>query len=231
MKKMLIALLAICSWSAWAENLTAKDGTLYRNVTIVSANPERMLIVHDGGGCQVEFKDLAVALTVEQRQTVEEQLRYYVERTERLEKARAERVAFETAQRSQGKVEFEGGWVTPLEREEILLNREERKLELERKRMQLAKDKAALEKEQLQTEQARYLLEGETRGSTSSFSYGYYRPYRKNCIPSLPCRHNYHCARHSGYRSAGTSIIYGGQSNPYITFENAASYNRGPFNR
>lgn len=231
MKIGLILWITVSCLSAWAEDLTAKDGTVYRNVTIVSANPERMLIVHNGGGCQVEFKDLAEALSVGQRRTVEEELRYYVERTERLERGRIEREAFETAQREKGLVEFEGGWVTPMQREEIVLNRAERKLELERKRVQLAKEMVELEKEQLQTEQARYLMEGETRGSSSTFTYGYYRPYRNDCIPSLPCRHNYHCARHSSYRSSGTSIIYGEQHNPYITFENAASYNRGPFKR
>ena len=154
-----------------------------------------MLIVHDGGGCQVEFKDLAEALSVEQRRMVEEELRYYVERTEWLEKVKAEREAFEMAQREKGRVEFEGAWVTPLEREKIVLNRAEQKLELERKRLQLVQEKAAFEKEQLQkTETVRYLLEGESRRATT-FTYGYYTPYNGDCIYPVPYRYKNGCTK------------------------------------
>lgn len=226
----------LCCLTVAADNLTAKDGTVYRNVTIVSADPDRMLVVHDGGGCQVYFKDLADhSLTADQRKTVEEELRYYVKRTQRLEKIRAEQEAFELVQREKGRIEFEGGWVTPFEREEILLNREERKLELERKRIQLAKEKAQLEQELLQTEKARYLLEGESR-RTTTFTYGVYSSYRGDCIYPVPYRHKKHWAqpktRHSTIRSGcNNGIIYTSQNNPYICTDGASSYNRGPFNR
>ncbi len=82
MKALLSILSALCCLTVAAENITAKDGTNYRNVTIISADPDRMLIVHDGGGCQVSYKDLLPdSLSADQRKTVEEELRYYVQRS------------------------------------------------------------------------------------------------------------------------------------------------------
>jgi hypothetical protein len=237
MKSILIAFIAIGCFTTWADNLTTKGGKVYQNVTIVSANPERMLVVHDGGGCQVDFKNLADhSLTAEQRKTVEEELRYYVKRTERLERVRAEREAFEMAQREKGRVEFEGGWVTPMEREEILLNRAERKVELERKRVLLAKERAELEKELLQTERARNLLEGESRRGTTYVSYGYYRPYRRDCVYPDPYRYEPDCSWRKNDRSMlnvgfNNSLLNKSQSSACFSFDNVSTYNRGPFNR
>ena len=216
MKICFFIISILCCLSVSAENLTAKDGTVYHNVTIISADPDRMLIVHDGGGCQVNFKDLKPdSLTVEQRNKVEGELRYYVLRTKRLEMIRLEKEVFEAEQRQKGLVEFEGGWVTPLEREGILIGRAARKVELERKRVQLAKEKAELEKQQLQTEKARYLLEGESRRGSTYITFGYTSRFRRNCYYPVPYRHDCSWSRNSSY----------------IRCDDAAAYNRGPFYR
>lgn len=212
----MIGLMAVLH--AGAAELETVAGTVFHNVTIISADPERMLIVHDGGGCQVDFKDLKTdSLTPEQRTKVEKELRYYTQRAKRQELIRLETEEFEAEQRQKGLVEFEGGWVTPLEREEILISREERKVELERKRVQLAKEKAELEKQQLQTEKARYLLEGESRRGTTYITYGYTSSFRRDCgYPVLYAPH-----RGNAWPKSST----------YITQDGAAAYNRGPFNR
>ncbi len=230
MKKLLILMTSVLSFSAAAGNLTAQDGTVYRNVTIVSANPEEMLIVHDGGGCQVRYEDLMPdSLTAPQRRKVEEELEYYAQRQQRLEKARAERERFEAAQREKGLIEYEGAWMTPLEKEELLLLREERRLAMEQQRLQLARERAQLEKEQLETERARDLLEGERRGSTS-FYYGTYSSVSRGC--SGPYRSNRRDSKPRTPRSsAGPRVFTSDEANPYISTENASLYNRGPFNR
>lgn len=230
MKKLLILVTAAVGLSASAENLTAGDGTVYRNVVIVSADPEEMLIVHDGGGCQVRYDDLVPgSLSEPQRRKVEKELMYYAERQARLEKARAERELFEAAQREKGLIEFEGAWMTPLDKEALLLKREERRLEIEKQRLQLARERAQLEKEKYETERARYLLEGENRDS-SYFYYGTYSsvtrggsgPYRNSRCPSKP---------RSRQSSSAPRIFTSEEQNPYISTEGAALYNRGPFNR
>jgi hypothetical protein len=233
---MLTVLFAIACVVVQADNLQTLSGQVYKNVTIISADPDRMLIVHDGGGCQVNFKDLKPdSLTSAQRTKVEEELEYFVQREKRLEKMRLETEEFEEAQRQNGLVAFEGGWVTPVQREEILQNREQNKLELERQRVALAKERAELEKEQLQTEKARYLLEGETR-NTTVITYGYYTPYRTDCIYTVP--HGY---RNSGNKPRNNhwnnssdyydNVILQPKDNPYIRVDGASFYNRGPMNR
>lgn len=218
MKVLLFILSALCGLSVAAENLTAKDGTVYHHVTIISADPDRMLIVHDGGGCQVDFKDLKPdSLTAEQRDKVESELRYYTLRSKRLDKIRLDTEVFKAEQRLKGLVEFEGGWVTPLEREEILIAREERKVELERKRVQLAKEKAELEKQQLQTEKARYLLEGESRRGTTYITYGYTSSFRRDYFYPVPYHFGRDCSR------SGNSA--------HSTRDGAAANNRGFLNR
>jgi hypothetical protein len=204
--------------AVYADNLQLANGTVFKNVTIISADPDRMLIVHDGGGCQVDFKALIPdSLTTEQRMKVEEELSYYVLRTKRLEIIRLEAEEFAAAQRQKGLIEFEDGWVTPVQREEILQNREQSKLELERQRVVLAKERAALEKEQLQTEKARALLEGESQRGTTYFTYGYTSSFNRDCFYPMPYRH--------GRANAWT------KNSPYITTEGANLYNRGPLNR
>lgn len=219
MKTTILSIIFLVSaLRAGAADLQTVKGIVFHNVIIISADPDRMLIVHDGGGSQVAFKDLKPdSLTPKQRNKVEEELRYYSQRRKRLEKIRLEAEVFEAEQRQKGKVEFEGGWVTPLEREEILIAREERKFEQERRRVQLAKEKSELEKQQLQTEKARYLLEGESRGGTTYISYGYTSRSRRDCHYPVPYNFGRECS--------------GSGNSTYITRDGAATYNRGPFNR
>ncbi|MDF7806722.1 hypothetical protein P4E94_04675 [Pontiellaceae bacterium B12219] len=201
-----------------ADNLQLSNGTVFKNVTIISADPDRMLIVHDGGGCQVDFKDLKPdSLTAGQRVKVEDELRYYALRTRRMELIRLQTEEFEAEQRRKGLLQFEDGWVTPAQRENILQKREERKLELERQRVALAKERAALEKEQLQTEKARALLEGETQRGTTYFTYGYTSRLDDNCFYPVPYR----------YARGGAWT----KKSPYISTKGADAYNRGPMNR
>ncbi|MDF7800673.1 hypothetical protein P4C99_14440 [Pontiellaceae bacterium B1224] len=228
MKKTILCIIFLVSaLHAGAADLQTSSGVVFKNVTIISADPDRMLIVHDGGGCQVEFKDLKPdSLTVEQRSKVEEELRYYTQRSKRLEKIRLETEEFEAEQLQKGLVEFEGGWVTPLERENILIAREERKVELERKRIQLAKEKAELEKLKLQ--------ERETRSATV-MTYGYYTPVRTDCFYTLPRGHRKPGSKpgnNHGNNSEGrkNNVIRSG-NNSCIVVDGVAFYNRGPFNR
>lgn len=231
MKKLLAILVSFSCLAAWADDLKTKDGTVYKNVTIVSAKPEHMLIVHDGGGIQVYFKDLVPdSLTAEQRKIVEREIKIYAERADRLEKARIEREAFELAQREKGLIEYEGIWMTPLEKEELLLKREERRLELEKQRLLLAQEKAALEREKLETERARYLLEGESNRGRTTITYGYSSSYRGDCYYVRP--HYPNKRPHKPINPPKCdNIIRQGQTNPYICTDNAAFYNRSPFNR
>lgn len=239
MKNILIALLVASAVSAWAENLSAQDGKVYRNVTIVSADPERMLIVHDGGGCQVYFKDLVPdSLTAEQRTTVEEELKYHVTREKRMEQLRIEKEAFELMQREKGLIQFEGNWMTPADQQNLLAEREKQRLNLERLRVQLAKEKAALEKERLETEQARRALDADykrDRFITTTYSY----PYGSNCkTPRSHYPHGKKCTTSgtglsgSWSGSNGSSItISSGCSSFSSGSSSSSSYNRGPFNR
>ncbi len=202
-------ILGLCSClTVQAADWTVKNGTVFRNVSVISADPDSVLIVHDDGGCQVKYSDLMPgSLTESQRAQIEQDLKVYAERQAAIARAEAERKAFETAQRSKGLVEFEGAWMKPLEKEELLLKREERWLAIERGRLQLAREKAALQKEQLANERARYLLEGDPRTTTLSVTYssvfdrsgGYLRPHYyhnyRTCAdeyrPSLLTRNNF----------------------------------------
>ncbi len=203
LKKVLYILALTLGFSSIADDLTVKDGAVYRNVTIISVNPDQMLIVHDGGGCQVKFKDLIPhSLTAEQRQKVEEELQYYTKRQARIEKAAAERKAFADTQRAKGLIEFEGTWMTPLEKEELLMNREERKLDLERQRLQLAKEQAALEKERLETARARYLLEGDKSRRSSTITVGYFSSFHRTRGYWHPYDRSRLCGDKHGYHPA-----------------------------
>lgn len=218
--KMIIfsAVFLISLLRAGAADLQTVKGVVFHNVTIISADPDRMLIVHDGGGCQVAYKDLKPdSLTPDQREKVEEELNDYTQRSKRLEKIRMETEVFEAEQRQKGLLKFEGGWVSLQELEEIVIAREERKIDLERKRVQLAKEKAELEQQRLQTEKARYLLEGESRRGTTYITYGYTSRSSRNCFYPTPYRYGWHGSKP--------------RNSTYITTDGAAAYNRGPFNR
>jgi hypothetical protein len=180
MKKLLIIALLCWHQMASAENLVRRDGTVYRNVTIISANPERMLIVHDGGGCQVEYVDLAGVLSAGQRKSVEEGLKVYAARKVRLEQLRKEaeikrleEEAFARKQQERGLVLFEGAWMKPVDRQELLAARELARLERERISVELEKQKAELQKAQYLAEQERQRLNEYRRSSSISFYYSY----------------------------------------------------------
>jgi hypothetical protein len=208
-----------------ADNLVTLEGTIYENVTIVSANPERMLIVHDGGGCQVEYADLAGPLSAEQRKTVEEELKVYAERQVRIERLRqeaeAKRVAeeaFAQAQRDKGLILFEGDWMKPADRQEVLAARELDRLEQERVRVELEKQKAELRKAQLLAEQERQRLEAQRKASRRTYTYYYSYPSRSySCCGTSSCRHksrhNYSSHRYRYPKNSfGVSFSTGGNS-------------------
>jgi len=157
--KLLIFLFTLAGLSALADDLSLKDGTVLHNVIVVSADAERMLIVHDGGGCQVYYKDLARdSLTEAQRNEIAVLMKEHVERTARIEQLRLEKEIFEKEQREKGLILFEGNWVSPAQQEEILANRKNILLEQERLKIELAKKEEELLQQQLETERARYLL-------------------------------------------------------------------------
>jgi hypothetical protein len=216
--KTCFILLAICAMAtvALAEDLVAKDGTVYRNVTIVSADPERMLIVHDGGGCQVAYTDLAPnSLTAGQRKAIAAGLKDYVARNERMEQLRQkaeqrriEQEKFEQAQREKGLVLFEGTWMKPADRQEILANRELDKIEQQRKLVELEKKRAELRQAQLATQQEEQRFEA-ARNSHVTYTYvGYpYRHYAVGC--RSPSRHGYtrnYCIPSTQVRNYSTGL-------------------------
>jgi hypothetical protein len=173
MKRLAMVALLMVFRIAGAEDLTAVDGTVYRNVKIISADPERMLVVHDGGGCQVEFADLVPeSLTRAQRAEVERLLKTHVERQERREKLRIEKEAFELAQRQKGLVLFEGNWMTPTDQQKIITLREVAKLERERMKMELEQQRVALKTAQLKANQGDKLLEGDRNRQSTVFYTG-----------------------------------------------------------
>ena len=237
MKQCLFILSVFCGLSVFAETLTVKDGTVYQNVTIVSVSPEHMLVVHDGGGIQIYFEDLvADSLTPAQRLKVEEEMQYYVKRQARIKQAVAEREAFEAEQRARGLIEFEGAWMTLLEKEELLLAREERRLALEQQRLQIAKERAALEKEQLEAERARYLLEGEKKSGTT-ISVGYFSSYHRSRGYWYSYSHGKRCYDKSGYkpslytRNNFTCPSGNSSARVFIDAGKPLSYSSGMFNR
>lgn len=179
MKEILVvAALAVVS-HACADNLYTREGSVYRNVKLVSADPERMLIVHDGGGCQVRHADLKPdSLSPGLRQQIERLLVEHAEHVERREELRLAKAEFEQRQREKGLIEFEGAWMAPTEREQILLMREKQRLERERAAVELARQKEELRKKKLETDRARYLLDAESDGYRYVKSYPVYYSYR-----------------------------------------------------
>ena len=162
MKRPLMIILLVAGLQTSADDLYTKDGSVYRNVRLVSADPVRMLIVYDGGGCQVNHADLKPeTLTPALRKQIEELLVEHAALEKRREELRLAKEAFDLAQREKGLVQFEGEWMAPLEREKILLMREKEKLERERQQIELAKQKEELRRQELETERARDLLEGQ----------------------------------------------------------------------
>ncbi len=234
MKKLILIALMCISQISVSENLVTLDGTVYKNATIISADPERMLIVHDGGGCQVEYADLAGPLSAEQRKTVEEELKVYAERQVRMERLRqeaeAKRVAqeaFVQAQRDKGLILFEGDWMKPADRQEILAARELDRIEQEQVLMELEKQKAELRKEQLMAEQERQRLE-EYRRSRRTYYYYSYPSSRVStgCCGTSSCRHksrnNYSSHRYRYPKNSfGVSFSTGGNS---ISLRSGSSY-------
>ena len=209
--RLLIILIAAAGLSALADDLSLKDGTVLRNATVISADPERLLVVHDGGGCQVKHADLAAdSLTPALKRTIEDSLRAHVERARRLEQARTERRVFEDNQRAKGFIEFEGEWMPPSEREKILQARKTAVLEREKLRVEIAKRQAELEEEELQTARARQLLEGDRNQSSITIYSGTSRHYPSRHYPSW--RRDYGCSYYpsavnpyrSSFRSSST---------------------------
>ncbi|VGO18472.1 hypothetical protein [Pontiella sulfatireligans] len=220
---MIIALLCIGSF-AFAEDLRLRTGEVYKNVIIISADPERMLIVHDGGGCQVTYAALASdSLTEQQRKSVEEGLRTYAQRKVRLEKLQMEKDAFELAQLGQGLILFEGNWMKPADRQELLANRDAQELALERLRIDLEKQKVELQKEQLLAEQERRKLEGSPRtylfySSSPSYS-GYSHRYTNDRWS--PAHWN-SCGSGISFYGGGGSVSFSGRSS-----SSTRNFNRG----
>ncbi|QBG47937.1 hypothetical protein EGM51_11210 [Verrucomicrobia bacterium S94] len=226
MKNLLIVFAMFCS-AAGAESLQLRDGTVFRNAEIISASPDHMLIVHDGGGSQVYFRDLvADSLSAAQREKVKVELQRYAARQARVTEAEARRSAFELAQREKGLIEFEGNWMTPQEKEELLQRREEHRLDLEKQRIQLAREQAVLEREKIDTDRARSLLNGESRRRTTTITYGYSTSYRRDCF------YRYRKPAHYGKPARREHRIFKAEEeNPYINTDTASFYNRTPMNR
>ena len=221
MKNIVIFTLLCGSQLLFAADLETLDGTVFQNVTIISADPERMLIVHGGGGCQVEYADLAPgALSSQQRMAVEKGLKEYAERRIRLEQLRkkaemlrVEQKAFVRSQQEKGLILFEGDWMKPVDKQEVLASRELGRLERERLSVELALQKAELRKEQLLVEQEQQRLNEHRRSSQISFYYSY--PSRSlgcGCSHLDRCRHlssSYPAGNfHSTYRKYNGKSIH-----------------------
>jgi hypothetical protein len=160
MKNLLIIILVCVSGRLFADDLLLRDGAILQNVTIISADPVRMLIAHDGGGCQVKYTDLASnVLSAQQRATMESKLEEYVERRARIDQYQLEKKIFEQGQLEKGLILFEDHWMSPAERQELLVQREKKSLELEKLRLELAKEKVELQKQELLARQGDQLLE------------------------------------------------------------------------
>jgi len=206
MKHVLMIMLLCSIQNLFADQLVANDGTVFQNVIIISADPVRMLIVHDGGGCQVEYSDLAPnTLSFQQRETVAVKIAEYVERQSKHEQLKLEQKAFEQTQRGKRLILFEDNWMKPAEREDMQARRELQKLERERLLLELEKQKVELRKEQALAKQNERLLEPPRH--TYSYYYGYYRP----CRPRP--EHYEHRGRVSGCGSTG-GLTYSFTSSP-----------------
>ena len=175
MKKTLVFLLFAALNVTAAEMLRLQNGTVYKNVIIITAEPERMLIAHDGGGCQVNYAALVPdSLTKTQREAIEQGLRDYADREIKREQLKQGQAAlrlaeaeFANAQRAKGLILFEDSWMKPADRQEILALRALDRLELERRKVEIAKEKAALQKELRLAEQERQALEAQSRNRTT----------------------------------------------------------------
>lgn len=200
MKTLIFSVILFAGMLVGAENLSLSDGSQYRNVTIISADPVRMLIVHDGGGCQVEYTDLAPdALSEQQRKRVAIKLAEHVERTARIEQLKLEQKAFEQAQREKGLILFEDSWMKPADRQDILASRELDRLEQERLRVELEKQKLELRKAQQLAEQGDRLLKEPNR-----LSQIYYYRYPVRGTYHCGCRDSRYCIHSSRYYRSGS---------------------------
>lgn len=198
---IILAIVATCE-SLMASSLTTKNGTVYQNVSIISADLDRMMIVHSGGGCQIEYTDLAPdALSSEQRETLEEKLTEHLERKTKAEQIRLARETFVQEQRDKGLIQFEGEWITPEQRKEILALRDlkekeqiqrqakldQKRLELRRQEVELQQQKLALKQKERQLENAQpsYIYAGRYPAQTVIQHHCYSTPYRvpKPCHP------------------------------------------------
>lgn len=222
MKKRMIIILLCGIQAAFAEQLVTRDGITYEDVTIVSVDPERMLIVHNGGGCQVEYTALVPgSLTARQLKAIEMGLKDYVTRTARREEVRLEKETFALAQREKGLILFEENWMKPAERQEMMALRELQKLERERLHIELEKQKVELRQAQLLAEQEQLRRDESRKSRRSSFSYYYSTPVRRSrCGCSHPgwCRHSssqYKSGNWSSshWNSSGLNIHYSRREN------------------
>jgi hypothetical protein len=221
MKMTLVFLLfAVLNVTA-AESLRLQDGTVYKNVIIIGANPEKMLVAHDGGGCQVNYEALAPdSLTQTQRESIEQGLRVYADREFRREALKQEQAAlrlteaeFAEAQRTKGLILFEDQWMKPADRQEVMALRALDRLELERQKLEIAKEEAVLQKELLLAERERQALEAQSRNETtyiytSGPSYSRHPSY---CAPTYQkgkSRHTNQRTYSSGRGSGGVSVSF-----------------------
>lgn len=225
MKRLVLVFLLFGICSSHAENLKTRDGTVYENVTIIAADPEKMLIVHSGGGCQVEFENLSTgALSAAQQKAVEEGLRVYAERAAAQQLALVEKKAqqaFEKEQLAKGLIRFEGVWMKPGERQEIMAGRELDRLKVEKLRLELEQKRLELEKERQLAEQRDDKLEEYNRYRRVVYSYGWAPSYSyRKCRPKpVPYKNPHHspCYRTPGglnvsLSSHGSSVSYHGSS-------------------
>ena len=224
MKKTLVFLLfAVLNVNA-AEMLRLQNGTVYNNVLIIAAGPERMLIAHDGGGCRVNYAALVPdSLTKTQREAIEQGLRDYADREIRREELKQEQAAlrlaeavFADAQRAKGLILFEDSWMKPADRQEIMALRDLDRLALERQKIEIAKEKAALQKELRLAEQERQALEARSRNRTTYIytSRPLYSRHQSYCVPTHrrgSSRNTNICSQRtysSGRGSSGVSISF-----------------------
>lgn len=215
--KALMFILLFSAGFVFADDLLTKEGTVYENVTIISADPVRMLIVHDGGGYQLKYTDLAEGtLSSNQKSAIADGLKEYAQREIRIEDARAaaeiaraDHEAFEQAQRERGLIQFEDAWMTPQDRQDILAGRELDRLKQERLAVELEKEKADLRRSQLLAEQEQAHLITYEQPRTIVYS-SYYPSRSRDYACRYPSKKSY--TRSSGLRisasSSGSSITY-----------------------
>lgn len=197
MKNLMIIALCCASQLVFAEDLRTKEGTVYKDVTILSANPARLMIVHAGGGCQVEYANLdSDTLSETQWEAIEEGLKVSSARTLRMEQLqrtaeelRVKQENFKEEQLDKGLILFEGHWMKPADRQELMANRALQRMEQERLSIQLEKEKAELRRAQYLAEQEKQRLV-EYQKSRRSFSYYSYPTTRTIIGCSTPKLYN-----------------------------------------